>query len=221
MKRYLIPTITILLVLAVTWAAFGQTEEQARPRQRGNLRERFRNMSEEERAKFLAERRQRGGFRGRGFFNPEAQEQAIKTIEEQVAKLKASKITMPEGGFQNLSEDERAKLRENMRNRQQALQTIIAQVAMLQGRGQRPGTEGGQFILINTSDLKPIQEAAKKEKAEETTQLLQRLIARGSGRGFGGRGQDSGQRPQGGQGQRGGRGQRPQGGQGGGRQRNR
>jgi hypothetical protein len=219
MKKYLIPTITILLVLAVTWAAFGQADERARRRE--EMRQRFQNMSEEERAKFLAERRQRGGFGRGGFMNPEAQEQAIKTIEEQVAKLKAAKITMPEGGFQNLSEEERTKFRENMRNRQQALQTIVAQVAMLQGRGQRPATEGGQFILINTSDLKPIQEAAKKEKAEETTQLLQRLIARGSGRGFGGREQDSGQRPQGGQGQRGARGQRPQGGQRGGRQRNR
>jgi hypothetical protein len=218
MKRYLIPTITILLVLAVTWAAFGQAEERSRRRE--EMRQRFQNMSEEEREKFLAERRQRGGFRGRGFFNPEAQEQAIKTIEEQIAKLKAAKITMPEGGFQNLSEEERTKLRENMRNRQQSLQTIIAQVAMLQGRGQRPA-EGGQFILINTSDLKPIQEAAVKEKAKETTQLLERLIARGTGRGFGGRGPGSGPRPQGGPGQRGGRGQRPQGGQGGGRQRNR
>ncbi len=218
MKRSLIPTITILLVFAVTWAAFGQADERARRRE--EMRQRFQNMSEEEREKFRAEMRQRGGFRRGGFMNPEVQEQAIKTIEEQLAKLKAAKITRPEGGFQNLSEEERTKFRENMRTRQQALQTIIAQVAMLQGRGQRPA-EGGQFILINTGDLKPIQEAAKKEKAEETTQLLQRLIARGSGRGFGGRGPGSGPRPQGGQGQRGGRGQRPQGGQGGGSQRNR
>jgi hypothetical protein len=216
MKRYLIPTITILLVLAVSWSAFGQAEERANRREQ--MRQRFQNMSEEERAKFLAERRQRGGF-GRGvFMSAEAQEKAIKTIQEQLTKLKAAQITPPEGGFQNLSQEERTKLRENMQNRQQALQTIIAQVAMLQGRGQRPGAEGGQFILINTADLKPIQDAAAKEKAEETTKLLQGLIARGTGRGFGGRGPGSGQRPQGGQGQRGPRGQRPQGG---GRQRNR
>ena len=215
MKRYLIPTITILLVLAITWAAFGQADERARRRE--EMRQRFQNMSEEERAKFLAERRQRGGFGRGGFMNPEAQEQAIKTIEEQLAKFKAAKITMPEGGFQNLSEEERTKFRENMRNRQQSLQTIIAQVAMLQGRRQPMG-EGGQFMIVNTADLKPIQDAAAKEKAEETTQLLQRLIARGTGRGFGGRGPGAGQQPQGGQ--RTPR-QRPQGGQGGGRQRNR
>jgi hypothetical protein len=98
-------------------------------------------------------------------------------------------------------------------DRRQALQTIIAQVARLQGRRQPPA-EGAQYLIINVGDLKPIQAAAKKEKAEETTKLLQRLIAGGSGRrGFGGRG--PGGRPPG-------AGPRPQGGQrgGGARQRN-
>ena len=49
MKRYLIPTVAVLLVLVVAWTAFGQAQE--RPRQRGNMRERMQNMSEEERAK--------------------------------------------------------------------------------------------------------------------------------------------------------------------------
>ena len=216
MKRYLIPTITVLVVLAVTLATFGQAQDRAA--QRENMRQRLQNMTEAEREQFRAEMRQRGGFGRGGFTSPEDQEKAIKTIEEQLAKLKAVQITRPEGGFQNLSQEERTKLRENMQNRRQALQTIIAQVAMLQGRRQ-PAGEGGQFLLINTEDLKPIQEAAVKEKATETTQLLERLIARGSGRGFGGRGQQgASQRPQGGQ--RGAR-QRPEGGQGGGRQRNR
>jgi len=218
MKRYLIPIVAVLMVLAVTWAAFGQAEERAK--QRESMRQRFQNMSEAEREQFRAQMRERGG-RG-GFISPEDQEKAIKAIEAQLAKLKAAQITRPEGGFQNLSEDERAKLREKMtkvrQERQQALQTIIAQVAMLQGRGQ-PATEGEQYIIVNVGDLKPIQAAAKKEKAEETAQLLDRLIARGSGRGPGGR-PGAGQRPQGGQ--LGGRGTRTPGGQeGSGRQRNR
>jgi hypothetical protein len=239
MKRYLIPIITVLLVLAMTWAAFGQQERRGGRRatqgrqnlseeQRAKMRERYQNMSEEEREKFRAEMRQRGGPGRGGFTSPEEQEKAIKTIEEQLVKLKAAQVTRPQGGFQDLSEAERTKLRENMQNRQQALQTIIAQVARMQGRRQpTAGAGAGQFILINTADLKPIQEAAVKEKAKETTQLLQRLIARGTGRGFGGR-TGAGQRPQGGQrtprqrpqGGQGGARQRPQGGQGG-RQRNR
>jgi NADH dehydrogenase/NADH:ubiquinone oxidoreductase subunit G len=185
-------------------------------KERAKMRERFQNMSEEERARM----RQRGGPRGGAFMmGGQGQEEAIKTIEEQLAKLKAAQITRPERGIQDLSAEERTKLRENMtkvfQDRQKALQTIIAQVATLQGRRQ-PAAGGGQFMIINTGDLKPIQAAAKKEKAEETTQLLERLIARGSGRGFGGRGPGAGQRPQGGQ--RGNRGQRPEGGQGAGRQ---
>ncbi len=231
MKRYLIPTVAVLLVLVVAWTAFGQTEERAR--QRGNIRERFQNMSEEERAKFRAEMRERGGPRGGAFMmGGQGQEEAIKTIEMQLAKLKAAQITRPQGSFQDLSDDERAKLREKMtktfQERQKALQTIIAQVARLQGR-RAPTTGGGQFLIINSGDLKSIQAAAKKEKAEETTQLLERLITRGSGRGFGAR-PGAGQRPQGGQrgtreprpqrDQDGGR-QRPQGRQGGRQQRNR
>jgi hypothetical protein len=132
----------------------------------------------------------------------EDQEKAIKTIEAQLAKLKAAQITRPQGGFQDLSDDERAKLRERMtkvfQDRRQALQTIIAQVARLQARRQ-PLAEGARYLIISTSDLKPIQDSAVKEKAKETAQLLQRLIAGGRGRrGPGGR-PGMGPRPQGGQ----------------------
>ncbi len=207
MKRYLIPIVAVVVVLAVVLAAFGQAErgggrQTLSQEERAKMRERFQNMSEEEREKFRAQMRERfssgrGGFMGRG-----GQSEAIKAIEAQLAKLKAAQTTRPTGGFRDLSEDERAKLRERMtkvfQDRQKALQTNIAQVARLQGRRQ-PAAEGVQYLIISTSDLKPIQAAAVKEKAKETTQLLQRLIARGSGRrGFGGR-PGMGQRPQGSQ----------------------
>lgn len=235
MKRYLISTVAVLVVLAVVLAAFGQQERRGGRRategrqnlsgeERTRMRERFQNMSEEEREKFRAQMRERGGSRRGGFMSPEDQQKAIKAIEAQLAKLKATQITRPTGGYQDLSADERAKLREKMmkvfQDRQKALQTIIAQVAKLQGRRQ-PTAEGAQYLIISTSDLKPIQAAATKEKANETAQLLERLIARGSGRrGFGGGRPGMGQRPQGGQ--RGARGSRTPGGQeGSGRQRNR
>lgn len=231
MKRYLIPIVAVVVVLAVVLTAFGQAErrggrqnlsEEQRTEMR-QRRERYQNMSEEEREKFRAQMRERFGSGRGGFMGREGQSEAIKVIEAQLAKLKAAQTTRPAGGFQDLSEDERAKLRERMtkvfQDRQKALQTIIAQVARLQGRRQ-PAAEGTQYLIISTSDLKPIQAAAVKEKAKETTQLLQRLITRGSGRrGFGGR-SGTGQRPQGGQ--RGARGSRAPGGQeGSGRQRNR
>ena len=129
----------------------------------------------------------------------EDQEKAIKTIEEQVAKLKAAtQVQMPEGGFQDLSEEQRNKIRQSFTDRRTALQAIVAQVAQLQGRRQPEG-EGAQFMIINTADLKPIVEAAEKEKAKETAQLLARLAGRGRGFGGGRRPGSGGQRPQGGQ----------------------
>ena len=194
MKKYAIPILVVLAVLAVTWSAFAQAQDRAS--QREAMRERFQNMSEEERAKFRERMSSRGGFRG-ARMSAEDQQKAVKAIEEQVAKLKAAvQVQRPQGGFQDLSEDERNKLMTAFRNRREALQAIVTQVALLQGRRQ-PEAEGAQFMIINTVDLKPIQEAATKEKAEETSKLLARLAGRG--RGFGGRrpGQ-GGQRPQGG-----------------------
>ena len=236
MKKYLISTVAVLVVLAVVLVAFGQQErgggrraegregrQNVSEEERAKMRERFQNMSEEEREKFRAEMRERiGSGRGApmGSTGRVNQEKAIKTIEAQLAKLKAAQTTRPTTGFQDLSEEERTKLRERMtkvfQDRQNALQTIIAQVAALQGRrGTAP--EGAQYLIISTSDLKPIQDSAVKEKAKETTQLLQRLITRGSGRGFGGRPTGAGGRGTGGtrpQGERGGtRGTRAPGGQ--------
>jgi len=234
MKRYLIPIVAVVVVLAVAWAAFGQAEGRGGRRategrqnlsaeERAKMRERFQNMSEEEREKFRAQMRERFSAGRGGFMGREDQLKAIKAIEAQLAKLKAAQTTRPTGGFRDLSEDERAKLMERMtkvrQDRQNALQTIIAQVARLQGRRQ-PAAEAGQYIILNVGDLKPIQAAAVKEKAKETAQLLERLITRGSGRrGFGGR-PGTGQRPQGERGERGTRtpGSRPGGQEGAGRQ---
>jgi len=196
MKKYLISTVAVVVVLAMVWAAFGQQERRGgrqnlSEEERTKMRERFQNMSEEERAKFREQMRSRFGSGRGGSMGREGQLEAIKVIEAQLAKLKAAQTTRPTGGFRDLPEDERAKIMEKYRKvrqeRQQALQTIIAQVARLQGR-RGPAPEGAQYLIISTSDLKPIQDSAVKEKAKETAQLLQRLIARGSGRrGFGGR----------------------------------
>jgi hypothetical protein len=171
MKKHLISTVAVLVVLAVVLVSFGQEE---RPR--------------------------RGRFMGR-----EERMKAIEAIEAQLAKLKegGQRPAFNRESFQNMSEEERTKFREQMmkvfQEQRKIYQTIMGQLAGLQGRRQ-PAPEGAQYLIITTADLKPIQEAATKEKAEETSKLLARLAARGSGRGFGGRRPgSSGQRPQGGQ----------------------
>jgi uncharacterized membrane protein len=154
MKKYLIPTVAVLVVLVVVLAAFGQAERgsQRRPR-----------MSQEERLK------------------------VIEAIETQLAKLKeAPQMQRPTGGFADMSEEERTKFREQMmevrQEQQKVFQTILAQVYRLQGR-RPPEEEGVQYVIVNTIDLKSIQESATKEKATETGQLIERLIARASGQG--------------------------------------
>jgi hypothetical protein len=168
MKKHLFSTVAVLVVLAVVLVSFGQEQRSRQGR----------GMGREERMK------------------------AIEAIEAQLAKLKQeADIPRPEGGFQNLSEDERAKYREQMtkvfQERQKVMQAIMGQLAALQGRRQ-PVEEGTQYLLISTADLKPIQESAVKEKAAETGKLLEGLIARGQGRGFGARRPGSGQGTQGG-----------------------
>ena len=186
MKKYAVPIIVVLAVLAVTLSTFSRAADRA------SQRERFQNMSEEERAKFREQMGTRGGGAGRSRVSPEDQQKAIKAIEEALVKVKAAaQVQMPQGGFQDLSEEERTKLTTAFRDRSAALQAIVAQVALLEGRRQ-PEAEGARFIIINTEDLKPIQEAATKEKAEETGKLLQALTRRGSGRGAGGGGRQGG-----------------------------
>ena len=201
MKRYSILTVAVLMVLAVAWTAFGQREGQPAGRQgfgpqmseeeRAKMRERFQNMSEEEKEKFRTQMRERFGAAG-AMFGREAQLEAIKAIEEQVAKLKAvmqAPIPRPGEGksFQDMSEEERAKLREQFgkifEERQKTITAIVAQVARLQGRMQ-PTAEGEQLIIVNTADLKAVRELAVKEKAKETADRLTAMVEAGQ-RGFG------------------------------------
>ena len=200
MKKCLISIGVALVVLAVAWPVLGQREGgQGREGQRrfqgmseeerAKMRERWQNMSEEEREKFRAQMRERFGSRGPRM-SREEQLKAIKVIEQEVAKLKASMGDQPafdRSRFQEMSEEERAKFtEERMKQRQEqrsAMSMIVAQLARLQG--QRELAEGEEYLIISTGYLKPIHELALKEKAEETAQRLERLTR--PRRGFGDR----------------------------------
>ena len=163
MKRYLFSTVVVLTILAVSWVALGQQQS--------------------DRAQRFAEMR-------------EAQAKAVKLIELQLATLKkgTEQPTFDRSRFQEMSEEERAKFREQMtkasRERQTALNTIIAQVAILQR--QRQPAEGERFILVNTADLKAVQVLAKKEKATQTIDRITELLEPPQRR-FGGRRGQSGE----------------------------
>jgi len=201
MKRYLISTVVVIAILVVAWTAFGQEQEKAGQRQ--SMRQRIRNMSEEERAEFMERMRTIGLVRPPMTITD--QKEAIKVIEEQLDKFKAAVQVQAEARsqgaprqFRELSQEERSKLVQNFRDRRTALGTIVEQIALIQGQ-RRPEEEGARFIIINTAHLRPIQEMAEKEMAQETSELLA-LIAdapfdRGPFLGGGRRGQGGQRRP--------------------------
>ncbi|MDH4238994.1 MAG: hypothetical protein OEW48_05495, partial [Phycisphaerae bacterium] len=163
--------------------------QEEREKLMAEMREKWQNMSEEEREKAMAEMRQRTGGRGQRM-GREDQLKAIEEVEKQLASLKKGIQAQPteRRSFQDMSEEERTKMREEFtkarEERNKAFKTIITQIARLQGQGEP--AEGEELLIINTAQLKPIQELAVKEKAKETAQRLERLMSRGRG-GFGGR----------------------------------
>jgi hypothetical protein len=216
MKKYLTILIAVVVLLAA-YPIFGQREggaagrrgggagmflltpeqrekwrdmsEEEREKLREEMRQKWENMSEEEREKARTQMRERFGGRGQRL-GREDQLKAIEEVEKQVANLKKGiqAQSTERRSFQDMSEEERNKMREEFtrvrEERNKAIQAIVTQIARLQGQSEP--AEGEQLIIINTGQLKPIQELAVKEKAKETAQRLERLMSRGRG-GFGGR----------------------------------
>jgi len=109
----------------------------------------------------------------------EEQLAAIKTIEEQLAKLKASmEATSPENRnrFRELPEDERAAFREKMvtamRERQMALRTMEEELAKLRGI-RRPEPNPREQL----GELRAIHKLAVEENATKTAERIEKFIA--------------------------------------------
>jgi hypothetical protein len=121
-----------------------------------------------------------GGNRGNFQARREAQTKAMEAIEQAVAKLKAGmQPMMGQGGqrpsFQDMSEDERAKLRDQMMQRRQEQQDAIAmiesQLNVLKGRRQLQ-TEHEEAI----AQLQAIETQAKNENAPKTAERIAKMI---------------------------------------------
>jgi len=207
MKRYLVLIVIVSAVLIVALNAFGQDEEtpaqkmqRQRREQAENVRERFRNMSpeqrekfmaemeerrkrfqnmsDEERAKLRAEMRERYGSSSRGL-GYEQQLKSIKVIEEQVAKLKAAVETVaPEKRSQlrELPQEEREKFRETMmtamRERYTAIRAIEQELARLRGPDRR-ATES-EARLSELREVKVSRDSAGKDRSGRTITELER-----------------------------------------------
>lgn len=151
MKRSTIIAAGVLLSVTVAWAAFGQAQGG-------------------------------GGGRGRGGFGPmrEAQQKAMADMQEQLAKLKAmsdqAAKAMEGRNFQDMSDEDRTKMREEMTKRNEEQQKIFA--AMQRNLDQLKGTRG--MMTEHTAAMKPLEDllaSAKKENAKETAAAIEKLIA--------------------------------------------
>lgn len=200
MKNRLLSIGVVLVVLSVAWtvyAAEGGAERSRRggfagmsAEDRSAMRERFQNMSEEERTKFREDMRarfenmsdedrsrmrQRGGSRSR--MSAEDQLKSIVAMEGQLGKLKASIASSASRSgvnYRDMSEEERTKLREqsskSRADREGAIVALRAELDKL----SPPRATPGQMEVI--AELREIGALAKKEEATETTKRLSALI---------------------------------------------
>lgn len=227
MKKQICLALIAVVVLSAAWAAFAQREggssgrrgaggggmflltpeqrekwrdmsQEERQKLMAEMREKWQNMSEEEREKARAQMRERFGGRGQRM-GREEQIKAIEDVEKQLAKLKKGMQAQSteRRSFRDMSEEERNKMREQFtkarEERNAAFKAIITQIARLQG--QREPAEGEELLIINTAQLKSIQELAVKEKAEQTAQRLERLTRPRMGFFGGGGRRSTGERP--------------------------
>ncbi len=180
MKRYIIPIGAVLVVMLVVWSAFGQEQEWTGQRENIGQKEKLQNMSEEEKNQLMAKVRVKSGSSPTGTGGREEQLKAIAAIQEQLEKLKTAIESVDEGAFRRfgeLSEEERAKVRENMmkaaQTRQLAMRRVEEKLEVLRETGQR-----GAQPLMPIRELQVIRGVAVKEKATETASRITRLIAR-------------------------------------------
>jgi hypothetical protein len=148
MKRSTIIAVGVLLTMTMAWAAFGQAGGGGRGKGRGG---------------------------GRGMMGGPAMQKAVAGLQEQVAKLKAlvdENAKMMEGKtYADLSEDERAKMKERS-TEQQSLVTAIGQ--------EVDRLRFFQIAREHNTEMTALKEAlasAEKEKAKDTVAKLNELIA--------------------------------------------
>jgi len=140
-------------------------------------RKQYQNMSDEERAKLREQMRERAGSRP-GSLGRDEQLKSIKAIETQLAKLKAAvEAGVPENREQlrELPQEERLKIREKTmmatRERQTAIRAIERELTRLRG-SSRPARVSDARL----GELREIHKLAIKEKATQTADRLDKLI---------------------------------------------
>jgi len=143
MKKRWSAAIGLVLVLAITWVAFGQAG--------GGGQQRFAQMRE-------------------------AQMKAAAALQENAAKLRAmmdaNAKAMQGRSFQDMTEEDRTKMREQRQEQQKLVAAMEQDLARLKGVRQML-TEEDQTV----APLKDILASAQKENAKETAAKVEKLMA--------------------------------------------
>jgi hypothetical protein len=150
MKKQIILILGVLLVLSVAWAAFAQPQGGGGP----------------------------GGGRGFGRMR-EAQTQALAALQEQIGKLKALMEQAPGArgtSFQDMTDEERTKMMEEMTKRREEQQNIMASM-----QTEMDKLKGVMVLMREQNEamqpLKDVLASAEKENATATAGKLKELIA--------------------------------------------
>lgn len=161
MKRYLILAVGVVVGLAIVMACYAATESSGAGRP--------------ERRPTTATPRGQGRSRG---MSRERQIEAVSAIEQQLGKIK-QQLESPSRDrqrWQEMSEEERTKLREQYRKvreqRQQSIGLIEEQLGKLKGRRRIQELHDNGI-----AKLKTIHALAVKEKATETAAAIEKMIA--------------------------------------------
>lgn len=145
MKKSTMIAAGVLLTMTVAWAAFGQAQGGG------------------------------GGRGGRGGMMGPQMQKAVADLQEQVGKLKAlldaGAKAMEGKTYQDLSEEDRAQMKERNTQQQAIMATIQQGVDRL--RMRQMAAEYNQSMTA----LKDAQASAQKENAKETAQKLGQIIA--------------------------------------------
>lgn len=145
MKKSTMIAAGVLLTMTVAWAAFGQAQGGG------------------------------GGRGGRGGMMGPQMQKAVADLQEQVGKLKAlldaGAKAMEGKTYQDLSEEDRAQMKERNTQQQAIMATIQQGVDRL--RMRQMAAEYNESMTA----LKDAQASAQKENAKETAQKLGQIIA--------------------------------------------
>jgi hypothetical protein len=170
MKKHMIIGLSVALVLAVAWAAFGQATTEKKAEKQAPTQATPPAATQTQPGQGPG---QRGGFAQMR----ENQTKAIASMQEQLGKLKALIEQAPPGRpAEGASQEEMTKMREEFTKRREEQRTIIASIQQ-----ELDTLKGARELMTEHNEsmasLKELQASAEKEGAKDTVKKIGDMIS--------------------------------------------